>query len=78
MGRGSTASSGLSFRLPILERMRIMATALRHSIDRFADLPTLYAQMVATPEYQAAFGDPMPLTIAEPGDAPAEHEMPEP
>jgi hypothetical protein len=58
--------------------MRIMATALRHSIDRLADLPTLYAQMVATPEYQAAFGDPMPLTIAEPGDAPAEHEMPEP
>ncbi|MFK4872206.1 DUF2493 domain-containing protein [Novosphingobium sp. ZW T3_23] len=48
------------------------------SIDRFADLKTLYAEMTATPEFRAAFGDPMPLSIAEPGDDPAEHEMPEP
>lgn len=48
------------------------------SIDRFADLKTLYAEMTATPEFRAAFGDPMPLSIAEPGDGPAEHEMPEP
>ncbi|QSR19737.1 SLOG family protein [Novosphingobium sp. KA1] len=48
------------------------------SIDRFADLKTLYAEMTATPEFRAAFGDPMPLTICEPGAAAAEHEMPEP
>lgn len=48
------------------------------SIDRFADLKTLYAEMTTTPEFRAAFGDPLPLSIAEPGEAPAEHEMPEP
>ena len=48
------------------------------SVSRFADLPALYAQMTATPEFQAAFGDPMPLSIIEPGDAPGEHDMPEP
>lgn len=48
------------------------------TIDRFADLKTLYAEMTATPEFRAAFGDPMPLSIAEPGEVAAEHEMPEP
>ena len=47
-------------------------------VDRFADLGALYAEAVATPEFQAAFGDPLALSIIAPGDAPAEHEMPEP
>jgi len=47
-------------------------------VDHLADLATLYAEAVATPEFQAAFGDPMPLTIVERGDTPGEHEMPEP
>ncbi|KAJ8133757.1 hypothetical protein OY671_013029, partial [Metschnikowia pulcherrima] len=34
--------------------------------------------MIATPEFQAAFGDPMPLSIVELGDQPGEHDMPEP
>ena len=55
-----------------------MATNVRASVDRFADLPTLYAQMTATPEFQAAFGDPLSLSIVEPGEEPREHEMPEP
>lgn len=55
-----------------------MATALRMRVDRFADLPTLYAQMTATPEFQAAFGDALSVSIIEPGDQPGEHEMPEP
>jgi hypothetical protein len=48
------------------------------SIDRFADLKTLYAEMTATPEFRAAFGDPMPLSICETGEVACEHEMPEP
>lgn len=47
------------------------------SVDRFADLKQLYAEMTATPEFQAAFGDPMPLSIVEPGEEPGEHGMPE-
>lgn len=47
------------------------------SVDRFADLPQLYAELTATPEFQAAFGDPMPLTIIEPGEEPDEHGMPD-
>lgn len=53
------------------------STAAR-SVDRFADLKTLYAEMTATPEFQAAFGDPLALSIVEPGEQPGEHEMPEP
>lgn len=49
-----------------------------HSVSRFADLKQLYAEMTATPEFQAAFGDPMALSIVEPGEMPGEHEMPEP
>jgi len=47
------------------------------SIARFADLKTLYAEMTATPEFQAAFGDPLPLSIIEPADEPGEHGMPD-
>jgi hypothetical protein len=55
-----------------------MAAALRMRVDRFADLPTLYAQMTTTPEFQAAFGDALSVSIIEPGEEPGEHEMPEP
>lgn len=48
------------------------------AVNRLADLKALYAQAIATPEFQAAFGEPLALSIAEPGAAPAEHEMPEP
>lgn len=48
------------------------------TIDRFADLGELYAEAIATPEFQAAFGDPLPLSIVEPGEGPGEHDMPEP
>lgn len=48
------------------------------AISRLADLPTLYAEIIATPEFRAAFGDPMPISIVEPGDQPGEHDMPEP
>lgn len=47
-------------------------------IDRFADLPTLYGEITATPEFRAAFGEPLGLSIVEFGDDPGEHEMPEP
>jgi len=55
-----------------------MSSSHSPHIDRFADLGALYAEAVATPEFQAAFGDPMALSIVAPGDAPGEHEMPEP
>ena len=47
------------------------------SIARFADLKDLYAEMTATPEFQAAFGDPLPLSIIEPAEEPGEHGMPD-
>lgn len=47
------------------------------SVDRFADIQQLYAEVTATPEFQAAFGDPIPLTIVEPGEEPGEHGMPD-
>jgi hypothetical protein len=55
-----------------------MATSASRRISRFADLKDLYAEAVATPEFQAAFGDPLGLSIVEPGERPGEHEMPEP
>ncbi|MDB5576419.1 MAG: hypothetical protein JWR80_1595 [Bradyrhizobium sp.] len=55
-----------------------MTRAQQHRVDRFEDLKTLYAEAVATPEFQAAFGDPMPLSIVEPGEQAAELDMPEP
>jgi len=54
------------------------AHAHQASVSRFADLKTLYAEQIATPEYIAAFGDPIPLSIITPGDEPGEHGMPEP
>jgi hypothetical protein len=51
---------------------------MTHAVTRFADLKTLYAEAIATPEFEAAFGDPLGLSIVEPGDAPGEHDMPEP
>lgn len=56
--------------------MRNHAASTR--IDRFADLKHLIAEQMATPEFRAAFGDPIPLSIVQPGDEPAEHDMPEP
>ena len=53
-------------------------TSSLRSVSHFADLPTLYATMIATPEFQAAFGDPLGLSIVEPGDEPGEHDMPDP
>ncbi len=55
-----------------------MANATSRSVNRFADLPQLIAEQTATPEFQAAFGDPIPLSIIQPGDAPGEYDMPDP
>jgi hypothetical protein len=48
------------------------------TVNRFADLRELYAAATATPEFQAAFGDPLAVTIVEPGEAAGEFEMPDP
>ena len=48
------------------------------SVDSFADLKTLYAAITASPDFQRAFGDPIPLSIIEPGESAGEHDMPEP
>lgn len=55
-----------------------MTRTFKPSVDRLSDLATLYADALATPEFQAAFGDPLPLSIAEPGAEAAELEMPDP
>lgn len=55
-----------------------MTHAAAASVHRFADLNQLYAQMTATPEFQAVFGEPLGLTITGPGEEPAELDMPEP
>lgn len=52
-------------------------TALR-SVSNFADLPELYAELTTTPDFVASFGDPLPLTIMDAGEEPAEHTMPDP
>lgn len=52
--------------------------AKKKAVDTPADLPILYAEQIATPEFEAAFGDPLPLTIVARGEEPAEHDMPEP
>ncbi|MGN7931793.1 SLOG family protein [Sphingopyxis sp. 22461] len=52
--------------------------AFRQRIDSLADLSVLIAEQIATPEFEASFGDPLPLSIVEPGDGPSEYEMPEP
>ena len=48
------------------------------AVSTFADLPELYAEAIATNPLEASFGDPLPLSIIEPGDEPGEYEMPEP
>lgn len=53
-------------------------TAQRRSIDSLADLPELIADETATPEFEASFGDPLPLSIVEPGEGPGEWQMPDP
>lgn len=50
----------------------------KKTVSTFADLPELIAEETATPAFEASFGDPLPLSIIEPGDEPGEHEMPEP
>lgn len=54
------------------------STPALRSVSSFPDLKELYAEMTATPEFQAAFGDPLGLSIVEPGEQPGEYEMPEP
>ncbi|MET3438060.1 DUF2493 domain-containing protein [Sphingomonas sp. 1185] len=53
-------------------------TASPRSVRSLADLPDLYKQLTATPDFERAFGDPIPLSIIEPGEEPGEHDMPEP
>ena len=55
-----------------------MSDTRGRAVRHFQDLPTLYAAMIETPEFKRAFGDPMTLSIVEPGDDPGEHDMPEP
>src|SRR5262245_28459689 len=55
-----------------------MAIHPSQRVSSFADLKTLYAEMTAIPEFQAAFGEPLTLSIVEPGEEPGEHDMPEP
>lgn len=50
----------------------------KKAVSTFADLPELYAEETATPAFEASFGDPLPLSIIEPGEEPGEHTMPEP
>ncbi|MDE1918836.1 MAG: DUF2493 domain-containing protein [Sphingomonadales bacterium] len=47
-------------------------------VSSFADLPTLFKAITASPDFQRAFGDPIPLSIVEPGEETGEHTMPEP
>src|SRR3546814_2391212 len=60
------------------DRRSIMTNANPSSVDRFADLKQLYAEAIATPEFQAAFGDPITLSIVSAGDEPTDLDMPEP
>lgn len=53
-------------------------TTAKRSVSSFDDLPELYAELTATDDFAASFGDPLPLTIIEPGEEPGEHYMPEP
>lgn len=47
-------------------------------ISSLADIPSLFKAITASPEFQRTFGDPIPLSIIEPGEEPGEHTMPEP
>lgn len=55
-----------------------MHANMSRSVSRFADLKDLYAEAIATPEFQAAFGEPLGLSIIAPGELPGEYDMPEP
>jgi len=55
-----------------------MTRAIQPRVNQFADLKQLYADMTATPEFQAVFGHPLGLTVTGPGEEPAELDMPEP
>ena len=46
-----------------------MSSITRRAVSHFTDLKDLYAEAIATPEFQAAFGDPLALSIVEPGEA---------
>lgn len=48
------------------------------SVHRFADLKELYAEMTATSEFRAVFGDPEHPSIMQPGEEPTDLEMPDP
>ena len=50
----------------------------KRAVSTFADLPELIAEETATTDFEASFGDPMPLSIIEQGDEPGEHTMLEP
>ncbi len=50
----------------------------KKAVSTFADLPELIAEETATPDFEASFGDPLPLSIIEPGEEPGEYTMPEP
>jgi len=52
--------------------------AANRTYSRFADLGEVYAQMTATPEFQAAFGDVGALSIVEGNPDPQELDMPDP
>jgi hypothetical protein len=64
---------------PTDQEFSIMASnSATRRVSSFTDLKVVYAEMTATPEFQAAFGDPLGLSIVEPGEQPGEYEMPEP
>jgi hypothetical protein len=48
------------------------------SASSLADLPELYAELTATTDFEASFGDPLPLSIIAPDEGPGEYSMPEP
>jgi hypothetical protein len=50
----------------------------KKAVSTFADLPEFIAEETSTPDFVASFGDPLPLSIIEPGEEEAEHFMPEP
>lgn len=53
-------------------------TTAARSISSFSDLPELYAEMTATDDFAASFGDPIPLSIIEHGGEAGEYDMPDP
>lgn len=60
---------------PEIEHMRAEGSA---SEITQGDLQDVQTEMTVTDAFAASFGDPLPLTITEPGEEEAEHYMPEP